>query len=77
MLGERIKEIRKKLGLKQEQFADLLNIESKTAISYWENNQRTPGDINILVTIASLGKVTLDWLLTGVESTFEPYSFLP
>lgn len=72
MIGERIKEIRKKLKLNQEQFAETLGVESKTAVSYWENNQRIPNDITVLVTIANLGKVTLDWLLTGVESSFEP-----
>lgn len=70
-IGQRIIEIRKKLKLSKEQLADYLGLDSIAQINHWESNQEIP-QAGILVKIASLGKVTLDWLLTGIESTFEP-----
>lgn len=63
-LGGRIKQIRKMLDLNQEDFAVKLGFETPVAISYYENNKRTP-DVSTLVKIAKLGNVSLDWLLTG------------
>jgi phage repressor protein C with HTH and peptisase S24 domain len=70
MLGERISSIRKMMGKNQQEFADMFDVKQAT-ISSWETNIRQP-DIKTLLKIADLGKCTLDWLLTGTESTFTP-----
>ena len=69
-IGERITAIRKTLGLNQKEFADKLNIRQAT-VSTYEVGRSEP-DIETMLKIAKLGFVTLDWLLTGVESTFKP-----
>ena len=42
-LGGRIKKHRLSLGLNQEQFAKLINVE-RCSIMYWENNTRIPNE---------------------------------
>lgn len=60
--GDRIRYIRKNiLNLKGEEFGEKLNV-TKVAVSNWENNNRTP-DVEMLVKIAELGNVSVDWLL--------------
>jgi transcriptional regulator with XRE-family HTH domain len=63
-LGERIKEIRVKLHLSQQEFAELIGVKTKMSISNFEKNERSPSFEN-LISIAKLGNVTVDWLLTG------------
>ena len=63
-LGDRIKQIRKFLKLNQDDFAKKIGIESAVAVSNYEKNQRTP-DINKLLIISKLGKISLDELVTG------------
>lgn len=70
MIGNRIAGIRKSMGLSQTDFANLFNL-TQTSVYAWEKNKSVP-DPMVLVKIAEVGKVTLDWLLTGVESTFKP-----
>lgn len=70
MIGERIANIRSNMGLNQTDFASLFGV-TQTAVYTWEKNKNTP-DPDTLVKIAKHGKVTLDWLLTGIESTFTP-----
>lgn len=70
-LGQRIANIRKKLGMNQDDFGATLQVKGKGTVSGWERNERTP-DLAVLSRIADLGKVSLDWLITGVESTFSP-----
>ena len=71
-LGKRIKNIRDYLGLSQENFAKELGVKHYQNIGNWEKDTNYPNDIGILVKISELGNVTLDWLLTGKESTFTP-----
>lgn len=61
MLGERIAEQRKKLGLSQEELAEKLNISQKS-ISKYERGDRRPS-YEVLVLMAALFDVTTDYLL--------------
>ena len=46
MNGERIKEIRKKLGLSQEAFAHSIGVAAKT-VNLWENGKSHPSRLAI------------------------------
>ena len=59
--GEILKELRKKKGLTQVQFAEIFNI-SKGTIAMWEINQRQP-DKDTLSALADYFKVSVDYLL--------------
>lgn len=60
-LGNRIREQREKLGLKQNDIAHALQI-SPQSVSKWERGENAP-DITILPQLAKLLSVTTDWLL--------------
>lgn len=64
--GKRIRDIRKRLGLSQEQLGKKLGGITKGSISGYES-----GDVNptpeALIELARLGEVSLDWILTGHE----------
>lgn len=62
-LGERIKELRNKHGLSQEQLADKLNV-SRQAVQKWESNINEP-NIETLKCIACYFKVDYEYLLNG------------
>ncbi len=66
-LGEKIRRIRKSLKLNQLEFAEKLGFKSATAISKFEDNSREP-EKNKLIEIAKMGRITLDELLTDVDS---------
>ncbi len=59
-LGERIRKAREDLGLSQQQFADVLDVDRKT-VSNWEGSRNQPryGD---LMLISSVTDVSLEWL---------------
>ncbi len=61
MLNEKIKELRKKRGLTQEQLAAELNV-SRQAITKWESGDGTP-DIDNLRNIALFFHVSTDYLI--------------
>lgn len=65
-IGKRIKEIRVKKNLTQEAFASSLNI-SRQAISKVENGNGGV-TLSLLDSIASNYKVSLDYLIYGIES---------
>lgn len=71
--GKRIRDIRNRLGLSQEQLGKRLGGITKGSISGYE-----AGDVNptpeALIELARLGDVSLDWILTGVESGGSPVS---
>lgn len=69
-INTRIVNLRKKMGISQAELGSLLGMKSKAAVSNWEVGLSVP-DHQTLVKLSELGKVTLDWLLTGKESTFE------
>lgn len=61
--GEKIKSIRTKEKLTQEQFAMKLNV-SRQAVSNWENNKNFP-DIEMLILISDVFHISLDELIKG------------
>jgi transcriptional regulator with XRE-family HTH domain len=60
-LGDRIKQVRGKLG--QKEFADLLGIGRSTLIRY-ENNERMP-DADFFIRMHTILHVESSWLLIG------------
>lgn len=62
-IGEKIKQLRKEMGVTQDQLGKHLNI-SYQAISKWENGESFP-DIALLVSIADYFDITTDELLGG------------
>ena len=60
-LGQKLKEIRKRFGMSQEQLAEVLNV-SRQAITKWENDGGLP-DISNLQEIAKAFGITVDYLL--------------
>ena len=60
--GKRLKELRKQAGLTQKQLASQMNI-SKSVISYYEQNSRTPSP-EVLKKIATIFHVSADFLLS-------------
>ena len=70
MLSEKIKELRKKKGLTQEELANSLNV-SRQAITKWESGEGTP-DIDNLKNIALFFHVSVDYLVDSkTEKTLE------
>lgn len=68
-MGKRIRGIRKKAEMNQEQFGATLGVV-KSSISGYESGDGTPS-IEALIKIAEIGQVTLDWLLTGSERDYQ------
>jgi transcriptional regulator with XRE-family HTH domain len=64
-IGGRIKELRRKRGMTQEELADKMFISSKT-ISAYENN-RNYLSADVVIRLAYLLEVTTDYILCGVE----------
>lgn len=62
-LGQKLKEIRKRFELSQEQLAEIMNI-SRQAITKWENDGGLP-DINNLQELSKIFGITVDYLLNG------------
>ena len=60
IFSKRLKELRLKKGLKQQELAEILGIKRNT-YSDWENGKTEPSFEN-LVKLADLFKVSLDWL---------------
>lgn len=59
--GEKIKELRKKQGLSQEQLANLVGL-SRQAVSRWEAENATP-ETAIIIRLSDIFHVTTDYLL--------------
>lgn len=60
-IGENIVIARKNLNLTQADLADKMNV-SYQAVSSWERDENLPDTIN-LIALASVLKVTIDWLV--------------
>lgn len=60
-LGQKLKEIRKRFGLSQEQLAEIMNV-SRQAITKWENEGGSP-DISNLQELSKIFGITVDYLL--------------
>lgn len=65
MLGDRIKLLRKEQEMTQEQLADYLNV-SRSSVKGYENNGVEPS-LNVLVKIANVFNISLDYLLGRTE----------
>ena len=68
MTGERLKAVRKKLGLNQQGFGAALKINA-SAISQMENNRIKPS-LDTLLLLSKHFKVDLHWLITGKGEMF-------
>ena len=64
-IGKRIKMIRCKRQLSQIAFAAELHV-SREQISRWENGSKIPV-LDILCQLSVIGKVSMDYLITGQE----------
>ena len=60
-LGQKLKEIRKRFGLSQEQLAEVINV-SRQAITKWENDGGMP-DISNLQELSKVFGATIDYLI--------------
>ncbi len=67
-IGLKIRELRKKRGMTQEQLAEYLNVSSQ-AVSKWENETAYP-DITLIPSIASVFEVSTDNLF-GMNDNIE------
>ena len=61
ILGQKLKEIRKRFGLSQEQLAEIMNV-SRQAITKWENDGGLP-DVSNLQELSKVFGITVDYLL--------------
>ncbi|MCF0110281.1 MAG: helix-turn-helix transcriptional regulator [Erysipelotrichaceae bacterium] len=60
-LGQKLKEIRKRFGLSQEQLAEIMNV-SRQAITKWETDTGMP-DVGNLMELSKVFGITVDYLL--------------
>lgn len=67
MIGERLKQLRIKNGLKQQELANMFGLSSGT-ISFYESEQRKP-DIDFIVAVAKYFDVSTDYLLGLANAT--------
>ncbi|MEE5995463.1 MAG: helix-turn-helix transcriptional regulator, partial [Candidatus Enteromonas sp.] len=65
-IANRLVQMRKKMGLSQEQLADKLGL-SRQAVSKWERAEASP-DTDNLICLAKLYGVSLDELLSTEDS---------
>lgn len=68
MFGERLKELRDNHSMTQNDLAELLNV-SRQSIGGYENNNVDPG-MDILVKIANIFNISLDYLLGRTEEKY-------
>ena len=71
-MNERIKELRKSLGLSQEAFAERLGLKG-SAVSHLESGRRNITNQNIVAICREFG-VNEEWLRTGSGDMFEEMS---
>lgn len=71
-MNERIKELRKTLGLSQEAFAERLGLKG-SAVSHLESGRRNITNQNIVAICREFG-VNEEWLRTGSGNMFEEMS---
>ena len=64
-IGERVRLLRKELGLNQAQFAEKIGLK-QAAIGLYENNQRGVAD-RIILLICEKYSVREEWLRDGIE----------
>lgn len=72
-MNERLRILREQAGLSQEQLAGQIHI-TRQAISKWELGYAEPS-IEVLIALAQLYDVTIDYIVTG-KQTEEPVAFI-
>ncbi len=68
MLGKKIKFLRNEQGITQDQLADYINVSRQSVWGY-ENNSVEPS-LNVLVKIADVFNVSLDYLLCRTSEKY-------
>lgn len=71
-MDERIKELRKALGLTQQKFADAIGVRQNTVAQY-EMGRNPPND-TVITLICREFNVSEEWLRTGNGEMFQPKS---
>lgn len=71
-MDERIKELRKALGLTQQKFADAIGVRQNTVAQY-EIGRNPPTD-TVITLICREFNVSEEWLRTGEGEMFQPKS---
>lgn len=71
-MDERIKELRKALGLTQQEFSDRIGVKRNT-IAQYESGRNEPLDAVITLICRTYG-VSEEWLRTGEGDMFKPKS---
>lgn len=66
--GNKIKHLRKKAGLSQEDLAAKLGVSQKSICNY-ENNTRFPKGQKVIKGLADIFNVTVDYLITDTDDT--------
>lgn len=66
MIAERILFLRKEMNISQKELAKMLNV-SPSAIGMYEQGKREPG-IDMLIKMSEVFDISIDILLTGIES---------
>ncbi len=69
MLGDRIKELRNKKGILQQELADALTV-SKSTVGMWETNKREP-DLETVKEIAIYFHVSVDYLIDWEQEKWQ------
>lgn len=64
-LNNRLKQLRIKHKYSQKELADILYVKQQT-VSKWENTDTSP-ELDLIIKLAKLYKVTTDYILTGKE----------
>lgn len=70
-IGSRIRELRKKAGLTQDELAEIIGVKRGVTISNYEKGEREP-DLENIRKIAAHFNVTSDWLINGTSVITEP-----
>ena len=65
MFKDKLKELREKEGLSQQELADKLFV-SRSAVAKWENGNGIPSDVN-LDAICKIFNVEEEWILSRSE----------
>jgi transcriptional regulator with XRE-family HTH domain len=65
MIGERLKALRKRKKITQEELADILGVR-KSSVSLYETNKADPSD-PIKIIIAKYFKISLDYLIGVID----------
>ena len=66
-ISDRIRELRRKRGMSQEELAEQIGI-SRQAVSKWESGQSMP-DLDKVILLSEYFEVTTDYLLKGIQPT--------